>query len=202
MRKYTDPKKIAQVLALSGGIDSAAIFATHDINLAVFVDYGQPAAEAERRASKALAERFDVPWREVEIRGMRLGEMIDETGKPGLRVVQCRNAIIATVCANQIDPAYGGYVYFGAHKGDEQYPDCGKHFFDWLNLALGETYRTWIFAPNLDKTKAQVLAELGRVLRNYDLCWSCYTPRAGDGDMIPCGTCTSCVLREEACSSS
>lgn len=195
-KEYARPDQVDQIVALSGGIDSAAILATRHITKAVFVDYGQPAAIAEREASRRLAERFEVDWVDVSVSNMRLGEMIDETGKPGLRVVQARNTVIAALCANQAGPV-GGYVYFGAHAGDEQYGDCQPRFFDFLSLAMNEAYGVSVHAPNLRKTKAEVTAELAEVLRDYDFyCWSCYTPRAGAGDRLEaCGTCNSCEAR-------
>lgn len=192
----TDAGSTGRILALSGGIDSAAILATEMITLCVFVDYGQPAAEAERRASRALAKRFETPWVEANVRGIDLGEMADADGKPGLRIVNARNAIIASLCANFMPPA-GGWIYFGAHKEDEPYPDCRADFFDRMSDALGRTYRAWVVAPFLMKTKAEVRSELAAVLRDYDVwCSSCYTPRAGEYDeLVACGTCTSCQAR-------
>lgn len=59
---------------LSGGVDSALVSCllseTGTTLSALFVDYGQPAALAERAASRAVAEHLALPWRQVEFRGL------------------------------------------------------------------------------------------------------------------------------------
>lgn len=184
------------VLAFSGGLDSTEILATRDIATCVFVDYGQPASHAEREASRSLAKRFEVPWEEIHVTGWPLGSMSDPTGEEGTRVVPARNALLASCCA--AFARTGGVVYFGAHQGDRDgYPDCRPEFFASLSQAMSLAYGVKVQAPNLHRTKRDIAASLGRVVRDYDFaCWSCYTPRAGAGDRLePCLTCTSCRAR-------
>lgn len=197
---YTgDPLKLRRVLAYSGGLDSTALLVSERIDVAVYVDYGHPAAEAERRAARTLTEMCEVELVEVKVSGLALGPMADATGASGMRVVPARNALIAAICANHIGD-HGGYVYFGAHAGDACYPDCTTNFFDFLSVALGQAYNAHILVPLILKTKLEVLTMLGEYMRGYDFaCWSCYTPRAGDGDELkPCLECDSCKAAKAA----
>lgn len=195
--KHKKLPDLKRVLALSGGIDSAAILAAPDdpIDACVFVDYGQPAAKQEEYAARWLSERFDVPLAFYRVQGMALGHMADEAGAPGPRVVGARNAIIASLCSNHcvaISGGAGGFIYFGAHRDDESdYPDCRALFFDFLGAALVQAYRTHVVVPNINLSKKQVAAKLGQILT--DACtWSCYAPNA---DGSPCGSCNSCLAR-------
>jgi 7-cyano-7-deazaguanine synthase len=55
------------VLLLSGGMDSAALAAWLRPSVGLFIDYGQRPAQAERRASLAVAEAVGVRFAEIHI---------------------------------------------------------------------------------------------------------------------------------------
>ena len=59
---------------LSGGIDSAVVLALlassgREVS-AIWIDYGQPAAAAEREASKVIASSYGVAWSELAVAGL------------------------------------------------------------------------------------------------------------------------------------
>src|SRR5947207_1865181 len=69
---------IPHLLLLSGGIDSSAALALALYNRArtiraLFVDYGQAAAQSEAGASSAIASRFRVQLQPVHIKGWSFG---------------------------------------------------------------------------------------------------------------------------------
>lgn len=179
-----------RVLLLSGGLDSTALLVTGSPDLALYVDYGQPAAEQERAASRRMAERFDVDWSEVTMRGVRLDRMADAPGARGPRVVPARNALLIAAAANHNDGV--GCVLYGAHAGDaEAYRDCRPHFVSAMSLALGEAYGVVVHAPYVNKPREDVIADLRGAGIELGWCWSCYTPVDGG----PCLECDSCRER-------
>jgi len=180
---------MSNVLALSGGIDSSAVLATLPIDLAVYVDYGQAAAVQERNAARLMAQKFETPLQETRIEGLDIGSMNDAPGVSGPRVVQARNAIILSICANHAPP--GSVVYLGAHKDDSKnYPDCRPEFIGAMTQAFLDAYGVTVRAPFQLMTKRQVRDTLASVLRDFNFCWSCYAP-TDTGQ--PCGACDSCM---------
>ena len=178
-----------RVLLLSGGLDSTALLVTGHPDLSVFIDYGQPAAAQERAASSRMADRFDIEWREIVVRGVKLGRMADAPGISGPRFVQARNAFLISLAANICDGP--GCVLYGAHLGDaENYPDCREDFVSAMCLALG-TYGVAVQAPYINKPRSVVLEDLRECGIEFNTLWSCYYPLANE----PCGKCDSCLSR-------
>ena len=66
------PHKV--VALVSGGLDSVVCFAlahrADDVRLALFVNYGQRAVDAERRAAMSVATFYGVAFREVDLTWM------------------------------------------------------------------------------------------------------------------------------------
>lgn len=182
---------MAKLVLLSGGLDSTAAMINTDADRALFVDYGQPATDQEEAAARRICERLGVPLEIVVVVGLRLGSMADPAGERGPRVVQARNAVLCSLAANQLEP--GDVIVLGAHAGDAAaYADCRWPFIRDLGNVLTAAYGVRLEAPLLAWTKPEILAFLGREFREYQLCWSCYTP-TDDGE--PCGTCSSCAER-------
>lgn len=77
------------VLLLSGGMDSAALAAWVRPSATLFIDYGQRPAQAERRASRAIATALDLPFFEFEVdlspvgSGLLHSESMNNASEPG-----------------------------------------------------------------------------------------------------------------------
>ena len=180
-------------LLLSGGMDSAAILVEHEIDLCLFVDYGQPANVEEARASEQLAELYGIEWRRVSIaNAVRLDRMEDESGVAGPRIVPGRNLILLALAASWTSAP--GAVYVGCCFDDQlAYPDCGEPFLTRATMTLQTGYGVRIEAPLLMQTKNDIRKILAKHHRAYKLCWSCYTPVDGE----PCLECDSCRAAAE-----
>jgi 7-cyano-7-deazaguanine synthase len=169
------------VVLLSGGIDSAAALALTSQQggaEALFVDYGQAAAEPERRAATALARQFGAPFAELTLAG---------TGGHGPGEIRGRNALLlhAALLAR---PTLEGTVLIAIHAGTP-YPDCSPEFMSVMedSFALASAGTVVPVAPFLDRTKADIVGlatELGVPLERT---WSCEGPGP-----TPCGTCATC----------
>lgn len=176
-----------ELVLLSGGLDSAVcLFRAHD-PVALFVDYGQPAAEQEREAAIALTGRRGCPLFTARAT-LQLGTMTDAPGLPGARVIGGRNAVLISLGVNTAVHTGRDVVWIGAQASDsDDYPDCRALFLTALDRLSRQTYGVGVAAPLIMASRANIAAE-ARHRVPPGLTWSCYTPVNG----APCQTCNSC----------
>jgi len=167
---------------LSGGVDSALVarllLDTGTAAITLFVDYGQPAAQAEARASAAIGDHFGLQRECLTVSGLRMPAVGEIVGRNDL--------LIAAACA----AAPGRDIALGTHAGTG-YADCSPEHRDaWQSLLDTQHAGTVrILAPLLALTKPQVLALAADTLVPLRLTHSCET-----GDRA-CGQCRSCLDR-------
>jgi 7-cyano-7-deazaguanine synthase len=167
---------------LSGGVDSALVLALlaadgRDAS-AVWIDYGQPAAAAEREASKAIASRYGAAWTELVVVGLvppSAGEF------PG------RNDMLVALAAAA---APGRSLAIGVHAGTG-YADCSPSWIEeWRGLHAVQYHGTVrLLAPLADLTKVQVYALA------HQLSVPTYLTHSCEASAVPCGYCSSCADR-------
>lgn len=144
----------------------------------VWVDYGQPAASAERQASAAVASHYAAPWREVRVEGLHPPNAGEFPGRNDLLVASAR----ATAAAASIA--------VGVHAGTG-YADCSPTWADaWSALIdAQDAGRASLVAPLLELSKKQVF-DLARSLAvPIELTHSC------EAGPLACGQCASCLDR-------
>lgn len=145
----------------------------------LFVDYGQAAAESERRASLAIANAFEIEWMERSLNGGPAyagGE------------IQHRNAMLICVAAMQGAPSASG-ISLGIHGG-VPYADCSREFIAAAQSVLHfSSGRPSLIAPLQTWLKPEVIAYANSKNLPLNLTYSC---EAGD---LPCGACLSCLDR-------
>jgi 7-cyano-7-deazaguanine synthase len=173
------------VLLLSGGVDSAVT--AHELKAqgweveAMFVDYGQPAAHAERVASSQVAAHYDVPWRTVGIEGV----VVPREGE-----IAGRNDLLLSLARATIP---GRSVAIGIHSGTE-YADCSPAWVTaWqalLDVQSGGIPR--VLAPLLGQEKREIIAHAREAGVPLELTHSC------ERGNRPCGECLSCRDRGRA----
>jgi 7-cyano-7-deazaguanine synthase len=167
---------------LSGGIDSAVVLALlassgREVS-AIWIDYGQPAAAAEREASKVIASSYGVAWSELAVAGLVppvAGEF------PG------RNDVLVAV---GVAAAPGRSLAIGVHAGTD-YADCSPPWVSgWQAMLTVEHHgAVCLLAPLADLTKAQVYALARQLGVPTGLTHSC------EAAAVPCGSCSSCADR-------
>ena len=187
------------VLLLSGGMDSAALYAhacgTNREVVPVFIDYGQPSLLEEEESARHIAEHFGA---ELVVRGLDLSlhDMGAQEGVSGPRVVPARNLVFLSLGVHQALIENADQVWLGASLDDfSDYADCRDHFVEAVNIAsvlLGVRVRY----PFCALTKSQILEEAKQHDFDVSNTWSCYTPSNGSA----CGTCNSCKQRNEVLS--
>lgn len=170
---------VSTAVLLSGGVDSAYAgycVGEHGSTVAVFVDYGQPAAAMEAAAAQQLADAFGWSVREVKVVGMPLGQMASGIGP---HIVPARNLWLISIAA-----AFAERVWIGCAPQDlAQYADCRPDFLNAMSEALLEL-RRYVEWSDMPRSGRQAWLARRGVL---ELCWSCYGPGPQ-----PCGKCASC----------
>lgn len=137
-------------------------------------------------SGSALTDNLDVPD----------GHYAEENMK--VTVVPNRNAIMLAIAYGVASAQGADRVAAAVHGGDHFiYPDCRPGFiraFETMqNHALEGYSNISLFAPFLEKTKADIVVEGARLGVDFANTWSCYK-----GGEIHCGRCGTCVERREA----
>jgi len=169
---------------LSGGVDSALV-ASLLLNdgwlvRALWVDYGQPAAPAERIASQALAGHDALEWQEAVVGGL----MVPPEGEiPG------RNDLLVAT-AHACAPDWS--VAIGVHA-EVAYPDCSRAWLSAWQSVLDVQHEgvVALLAPLAGLRKPEVLALAHELQVPMTLTHSCETGPS------PCGQCLSCRDRHD-----
>ncbi|RWO03896.1 MAG: 7-cyano-7-deazaguanine synthase QueC [Mesorhizobium sp.] len=198
----------------SGGLDSVSLAhkvrAEHELAGLLSFDYGQRHRK-ELRFAAACAERLEVPQRIIDIReigrslsGSALtddldvpdGHYAEDTMK--VTVVPNRNAIMLAIAFGVAAAQKADAVATAVHGGDHFiYPDCRPGFINAFqtmqNHALDGYADIRLYAPYMNISKADIVADGARHNTPFEATWSCYK-----GGARHCGRCGTCVERREA----
>jgi 7-cyano-7-deazaguanine synthase len=150
--------------------------------IALFVDHGQPAATAEMRASKAVADYFRATHMSLIVKPLRFG----------LGEILGRNMMLAHLGLLLAGGEPIDVVALGIHAGTP-YKDCSPDFTKLVSTSFEfHTGGTVSFsAPFVDRTKQDVFGLATSLNVPISATHSC---EAGDGE---CGVCPSCLDRRE-----
>ncbi len=199
------------IVLLSGGLDSAvALYWARaqgwNAVPAEFEYYRRP--ERERRACRDLCLRAGITD-QIIVPVPFLREAVDipaqETNNPALArapqgYIPLRNLIFYSLAAYHAEILGARYIIGGHNRTDcESFPDAGRAFWEQLNLLLKvaiwshSEIQTKIVLPLIEMGKTEVIRLGARLGVPFEVTWSCYF----DADH-PCGTCESCLEREQA----
>jgi 7-cyano-7-deazaguanine synthase len=171
-------------LLLSGGVDSALVASILQTEgwlvSALWLDYGQPAAPAERAASQAIAAHYALHWQEAAVEGILVPPQGEIPGRNDL--------LVAT--AHSYAP--GLSVAIGVHAGGS-YPDCSREWLSAWQAVLDVQHEgvVALLAPLAGLPKQKVLALAHDLRVPMTLTYSCET---GPSE---CGECLSCRDRND-----
>lgn len=172
-------------ILLSGGVDSAVCC---DLMLsrgfeasALFVDYKQPARDAEWEAAQTVADHYAIAIDSIRVRG--IGSI--KTGE-----IPVRNCFLTSAVAMRVGKA-ASLLVLGIHAGTPYY-DCSPDFAAKLGelLRLCTDSRVTLLAPLLQWTKAEVYEYARKRAVPIGDTYSCEL-----GTQPPCGNCLSCQDR-------
>ena len=211
------------LVLMSGGVDSTtclamAVYKYKKENVvALSVSYGQKHAR-EIAAAEDLTNYYGVEHIKIDLAPMfaysdctllshteeeiphtSYAEQLKKTdGVPVSTYVPYRNGLFLSAAASIALSKGCQVIYYGAHSDDaagSAYPDCSAAFHEAIAQAiyLGSGKQLQVYAPFVDKTKADVV-RIGKTLGvPYERTWSCY-----EGKDKPCGVCGTCRDRKAA----
>ena len=201
------------IVLLSGGLDSTVLL-TYCLSLhhevkAIGFDYGQR-HRRELESALAVARSLGVEFTVADLSALKpvlagssqtsddidvpFGHYAEETMKA--TVVPNRNMLMLAVAGAWAISSEFEQVAYAAHAGDHPiYPDCRPGFVDALSSAmqLAHWHGVNIFAPFINRTKAEIVRLGNQLAAPLDLTWSCYV-----GGEKHCKRCGTCVERVEA----
>jgi len=171
------------LVLLSGGIDSAACLRFYLLQsfsvTSLFVEYGQVSASKESRASKEIADFYNVPFRKVVMKNT----VKHENGG----YILGRNAFLLLTGLLNFQKS-NGIIALGIHSGTN-YPDCSHTFIDGIQAVFDEYTdgRIKIGTPFISFTKLEIWNFCHKEDIPVELTYSCEL-----GKQQPCKECNSC----------
>jgi 7-cyano-7-deazaguanine synthase len=207
--KATRPRA---VVIFSGGMDSTVLvydlIKDHDVHALTFMygqRHGKEVEYAVRTARELNMHHHIVPLHNLGLllggsaltdRDIAVPEGHYTAESMKATIVPNRNAIMLSIAYGHAVAIKAEKVATAVHAGDHAiYPDCRKDFLGRLEKAFmsGNNSGITIYAPYVDKTKANICAYGAHLNVPFDKTWSCYK-----GGTFHCGVCGTCVERKEA----
>ncbi|WP_331376915.1 7-cyano-7-deazaguanine synthase QueC [Sinorhizobium chiapasense] len=202
------------IVICSGGLDSVSlahkVAAEHELVGLLSFDYGQRHRK-ELDFAAACAERLGVSHEIIDIReiGRHLSgsALTDDVDVPDghyaeesmkVTVVPNRNAIMLAIAFGVAAARKADAVATAVHGGDHFiYPDCRPGFIDTFQTMQSHALEGYadvtLYAPYVNVSKAEIVADGARNRTPFAETWSCYK-----GGARHCGRCGTCVERREA----
>ena len=201
------------LILLSGGIDSVTALydSMNDFEVVggLSFDYSSKHNAKEIAFAKYHCEKLNIPHKTIELNFIAElfnssllisgGEIPDghyEDQSMKSTVVPFRNGIMLSIACGYCASINGNGVVIGAHSGDHAiYPDCRNDFMDVMGQAMEKgTYDgIKLLRPFISVDKTEIVRIGTKLNIDYSKTWSCYK-----GKENHCGTCGTCVERQEA----
>ncbi len=200
------------VVLLSGGLDSATVFAIAKENYtpyALSFSYGQRHG-FELECARKIAKGFVHQVIDLDLRAFGGSALTSDIDVPKMSYdptaipityVPARNTIFLSIALAFAETINASTLFIGAHAVDSSnYPDCRPEFLAAfekvanLGTKKGLTTPFHICAPLLMMNKAQIIQEGMKRSVDYSITSSCYDPSHNG---LACGGCDACTLRLE-----
>jgi len=191
------------VTLLSGGLDSvvSTLLARErfDIVLALTFDYGQRAAQNEKRAARSFCRRNDIKHHIIQLPFMldmksgiieNSGIAIDSPWVPN------RNGLFLNIAACYAENLQASAIICGFNRDEGvDFPDNTSEYIDAVNHSLyfSTLNHARVISMVQDMDKVEIIKTAAALGVDFNQLWSCYQP--GDN---PCGTCPSCIRNQNA----
>jgi 7-cyano-7-deazaguanine synthase len=185
---------VSSVLLLSGGVDSAAVALLERPSVGLFVDYGQAAARAERRAAKQIQVAAAIEWAELAIDCTPIAPERYVGGSLDMsRWWPYRNQLIVTFGAAWAILEGADEILIGTVATDgEQHRDGTPWFVASLDdLLSGQEGGIRLRAPAIELTTEQLCRNAGTSRTYLAATYSCHI------GSYPCGECGGCLKRAD-----
>lgn len=181
-----------RALLLSGGMDSLSIAWWKRPELAITIDYGQKAAEAEKQASAAVCNELGIEHHivTVDCSSLGSGDMANsapDAAAPTSDWWPYRNQLLITLASMRAIAAGVDILYIGTVRSDESHRDGTTDFVRLMNnLVSYQEGALGIEAPAIGMSTAELIrsSEVPPGL----LAWA-HSCHKGN---LPCGNCRGC----------
>ena len=201
------------VVLVSGGMDSVVALyhaeREHDVIAGLSFDYGSKHNHQEIPFAKYHCHQLGLPHQSIHLGFinqhfksalLQSGEAIPDGHyeEPNMQqtVVPFRNGIMLAIAAGYAESREAEGLLIAAHSGDHAiYPDCRESFMQSMGNAihLGTYARLALLRPFIHLRKEAIAARGHELGVDFLHTWSCYK-----GARLHCGTCGTCVERQEA----
>lgn len=188
---------MTDLLLLSGGLDSAALAAWRRPHCCLFIDYGQHAAQAERRAAKTITGLLALKFEALTIDCTSLGSGL-MAGRTPSNIAPTeewwpyRNQLLVTFAAAWGVTRGVTTVMIGTVRTDRRHRDGTPDFYQHLNALLRhQEGGLRVDAPAIECSSSELISR-SRVSDEI-LGWthSCHTGNSA------CAVCPGCRKRQE-----
>jgi 7-cyano-7-deazaguanine synthase len=187
----------SSLLLLSGGVDSSALASICSPAAALFIDYGQRPAPAERRAAAVIGRLLGVSLLEIaiDLRPIGAGLLLDEVSIQNSSSPEWwpyRNQLLVSIAASvALRHGYRDLVV-GTVSGDgSRHIDGTVEFYEALNACLQiQEGGITVSVPAISETTEHLVARSG--LGEDILGWTVSCHRSE----LPCGACPGCWKRD------
>ena len=188
---------VGRLMLLSGGLDSAAVAAIERPDRALFIAYGQAAAEAEHTAAQAVADYLDIHLDvlTVDASDIGTGTLVSEPQidlAPNPEWFPFRNQLLVTLGAAHAVKHGLGAVLLGTVADDGLHQADGtRRFVSSLDALLRtQEGQIRVAAPCADVSTPQLLTQSRLPREVVAMTHSC------DIAIAACGDCNSCRRRQ------
>lgn len=179
-------------LLLSGGMDSVSIAWWKRPSVAITLNYGQLAAEAEIAASRAICKQLNIPHHVIEIDCRHLGSG-DMAGSEADHLAPAsdwwpyRNQMLVTLAAMKAISLGVTHLWLGTVKSDGFHRDGSPEFMQAIShlLSLQEGGMA-VEAPAIELSTAELVRASGIPAGSLAWAHSCHKAN------VPCGDCRGC----------
>lgn len=179
-------------LLLSGGLDSTALAYMYEPDIAFNINYGQSAAEAERRAAKAVCNVLGIELVTIDIDCSELGSG-DLTGKSAVDLAPesdwwpFRNQLLITLCVMKAVEFGCSKILIGTVKSDQYHTDGTPDFIRNINRLIScQEGGIEIEAPAINMTAVDLIKTSGIPFDLLAWSHSCHKTN------LPCTNCRGC----------
>jgi 7-cyano-7-deazaguanine synthase len=173
-----------RALLLSGGVESTALAFGEQPDLCLTIDYGQPSAMGELRASRAIASYLKLKHVAVKV------DLYASLKQPEHELRSWwpyRNQALITLAGIHLAAYELEEVLVGFVK-DDIYKDCTAAFVDAVNGVLALQEKPFVVtAPGASLSTVSLLSNYQVPLELLNMTLSCHTGR------FACGQCPGCL---------
>jgi len=183
---------VKTALLLSGGMDSLSIAYWKRPDVAITIDYGQKAAEAEKQASAVICREIGIEHNIIyaDCSSLGSGDMAHAEPDPSAPASDWwpyRNQLLISLAAMRAIKARVKVLYIGTVRSDEGHRDGTAHFVGLMDALV--SYQEWgmrVEAPAIGMTTVELI-RVSRIPPEM-LAWA-HSCHKSD---LPCGACRGC----------